>query len=109
MRVITRIATATAAATAFAGLSLAGAAPALACPGTELGVNHYGVCVEQRRTTVGGVPVWTPGVASRPVNTPGVLFVPPQTFGTPYVPPQGVTPPTFTVDGVWVTPCLGSC
>ena len=48
-------------------------------------------------------------MASRPVNTPGVLFVPPQTFGTPYVPPQGVTPPTFTVDGVWVTPCLGSC
>lgn len=107
MRTVARIATATI--TAFAGLSLAGATPALACEGTELGVNDYGVCIESSSTTVPGRVVWTPGVPKQYVDTPGILFVPPQSVGTPIVPSQGLTVPTITVDAVTVTPCTGSC
>lgn len=109
MRVVARIATATATAAAFAGLSLAGATPALACGGTPIDVNDYGVCIENNSTTIPGGVTWTPGVAKQYVNTPGVLFVPPQSFGTPIVPSQGVTRPAITVDAVTVTPCTGTC
>lgn len=95
--------------TAFVGFSLAGATPALACTGTPIAVNGYGVCVGQSQTTVPGREQWVPGVPSQSVNTPGVLFVPPQSFRTPYVPSQGVTVPPTTVQGVSVTPCTGSC
>lgn len=96
--------------TAFVGLSLAGATPALAaCNGIPVTVNGYGVCVGQSQTTVPGGATWVPGVPSQEVNTPGVLFVPPQSFRTPYVPSQGVTVPPTTVQGVSVTPCTGSC
>lgn len=110
MRTVARIATATVTITACAGLSLAGAAPAVACDGTKLGVNEYGACVESSSTTLieGGV-YWTPPVPKQYVNTPGVLFVPPQSFGTPIVPSQGLTVPEVTVDAVEVTPCTGSC
>jgi hypothetical protein len=109
MRFVARIATATVTATVLAGLSLAGAAPALACDGTAIAVNGYGVCAEESSTTVPGRVVWTPGVPKQYVNTPGVLFIPPQSVGTPIVPSQGVTAPTLNVDGVSVTPCTGSC
>lgn len=94
---------------AFAGLSLAGATPALACSGTPIAVNGYGACVETSTTVVPSRVVWTPGVPKQYVNTPGILFVPPQSFGTPIVPSQGVTTPPLRVDAVKVTPCTGSC
>jgi hypothetical protein len=110
MRTVARIATATATITALAGLSLAGATPALAeCGGTPIDINDYGVCIENSKTTVPGQVVWTPGVPKQYVNTPGILFIPPQSFGTPIVPSQGVTVPTITIDAVKVTPCTGSC
>jgi hypothetical protein len=109
MRVVARIATTAATITAAAGLSLAGAAPALACDGTDIDVNGYGVCVDSSETSVPGRVVWTPPVPKQYVNTPGVLFVPPQSFGTPIVPSQGITVPTLTVDAVTVSPCTGSC
>lgn len=109
MRFVARIATAAAAATALAGLSLVGATPALACGGTAIDVNDYGVCIEGSSTTIPGQVLWTPGVEKQIVTVPAILFVPQQQFGTPIVPRQGVTIPTITVDAVTVTPCTGTC